>query len=135
MIIAVLAAAALISAPVLLVASGEPQSQTVRVSAADLADMQCISVTSDMTSGSSEAEKISFGMSVSYFMGKIEGRGTLTRWDQVLTSYRLGLSAEAREKLVEDHGVRCALEALRPSMGIAQMTVQDALASMAAKSD
>ncbi|MFA4940499.1 MAG: hypothetical protein WC597_14695 [Brevundimonas sp.] len=110
--------------------AGQPETQTVRVEGADLADMQCVVVAME-TVGVDETQNVATVSNVTFYMGKLAGRGNVNRWDRVLVGYRSGLSDAEKAKMVEDHGVRCTLEALVASMGFAQLALSDATAAMA----
>ena len=114
--------------------AGEPKAQTVRVEGADLADMQCVMVGME-TAGVDEAQNVAIVSNVTYYMGKLAGRGNVSRWDRVLVAYRAGLSDAERSSMVEDHHVRCTLEALVASMGFAQLVLGDATAATAKPKD
>ncbi len=114
--------------------ASEPKMQTVRVEGADLADMQCVVVAME-TAGVDEAQNVATVSNVTFYMGKLAGRGNVTRWDRVLVAYRSGLSDAERVKMVEDHGVRCSLEVLMASMGFAQLALSDAAAAVEKSED
>lgn len=109
--------------------AGEPATQAVRVDGADLADMQCVMVAME-TVGADEAENLAAVSNITYYMGKLAGRGNVARWDRVLVAYQSSLSDDARAKLVEDHGVRCVMEGLVASTSFAQLTIADATAAL-----
>jgi hypothetical protein len=113
---------------------GETGAQDVRVDGPDLADMQCVMVAME-SMGADEAENLATVSSITYYMGKLAGRGNVARWDRVLVAYRASLSDAARAKMVEDHGVRCTVEALVSSAGFAQLTIADATATLAKSED
>ncbi|WP_292228423.1 hypothetical protein [Brevundimonas sp.] len=138
MIIAVLAAAALIGSPAPLETQSAKQvsaPETVQFGVPDLADMACVVVAMEMTGSSSEEDKVALATSTSYYIGKIVGRGQLRRWGEVLGDYRRKLTAEERAQLVEEHGVRCAMESLAPSLSVMQMVMQDVVADISADQD
>lgn len=114
--------------------AGEPQTQPVRIEADDLADMQCVVMLMEGI-GEDEAENQSLLSTMSYFMGKVAGRGRIERWDKALVAYRTGLDEAARTKMVEDHGARCMMEGLAPTAVVAQIAMTDAVAAMTASPD
>ncbi len=114
--------------------AGEPQTQTVRIEADDLADMQCV-VTLMEGIGEDEAQNQSLLATMSYFMGKVAGRGQIERWDKALVAYRAGLDEAARTKMAEDHGARCLMEGLAPTAVFAQIAMTDAVAALTASPD
>lgn len=114
--------------------AGEPQTQTVRIEADDLADMQCVVMLMEGI-GEDEAENQSLLSTMSYFMGKVAGRGRIERWDKAFLAYRSGLDEAARTKMVEDHGARCMMEGLAPTAVFAQIAMTDAVAALTASPD
>ncbi len=113
---------------------GQPAKQTVRVGPDDLADMQCVVMLMEGI-GDDEAQNQSILSTMSYFMGKVAGRGHIERWDKVLVAYRSGLDQATRTQMTEDHGARCLIEGLAPTAAFAQATMAEVAAALATPSD